>query len=151
LTLDGIMFLPTGTGDFLLTGTGDFLPAGTGDVAKVTDFRSFRSFNLSSNLDWRTTMTEVTDNAGLSRYEMAVDGVTAFVIYARQGDEITLVHTEVPQALGGRGIGSALATGVLEDIRSRGLRVVPECEFIAAFIQRHREFADLVVRRDDAS
>jgi uncharacterized protein len=96
-------------------------------------------------------MTEVTNNAGLSRYEMAVDGVTAFVIYARQADEITLIHTEVPKAMGGRGIGSALATGVLENIRNRGLRVVPECEFIAAFIQRHPEFADLVVRPDNAA
>jgi predicted GNAT family acetyltransferase len=90
-------------------------------------------------------MTEVTDNAALSRYEMVVDGATAFVAHVRHGDRLTLVHTEVPQALGGRGIGSALATAVLEDVRSRGLRVVPECEFIAAFIERHPEFADLVV------
>lgn len=95
-------------------------------------------------------MPEVTDNAALSRYEMVVDGVTAFVTYARHGDRLTLVHTEVPQALGGRGIGSSLATAVLEDVRKLGLSVVPECEFIAAFIKRHTEFADLVVTRDDA-
>jgi predicted GNAT family acetyltransferase len=95
-------------------------------------------------------MPEVTDNAALSRYEMVVDGVTAFVTYARHGDRLTLVHTEVPQALGGRGIGSSLATAVLEHVRSRGLRVVPECEFIAAFINRYTEFADLVVAPDDA-
>ena len=95
-------------------------------------------------------MPEVTDNAALSRYEMVVDGVTAFVTYARHGDRLTLVHTEVPQALGGRGIGSSLATTVLEGVRSRGLRVVPECEFIAAFIKRHPEFADLVIAPDDA-
>jgi predicted GNAT family acetyltransferase len=96
-------------------------------------------------------MTEVTDNAALSRYEMVVDGVTAFVTYTRQGERLTLVHTEVPKALGGRGIGSSLATGVLEHVRSRGLRIVPKCEFIAAFIKRHPEFADLVVAPDDAS
>jgi uncharacterized protein len=95
-------------------------------------------------------MPKVTDNAALSRYEMVVDGVTAFVTYARHGDRLTLVHTEVPQALGGRGIGSSLATAVLEDVRRRGLSVVPECEFIAAFIKRHAEFADLVVTPDDA-
>ena len=95
-------------------------------------------------------MPEVTDNAALSRYEMVVDGVTAFVTYAWHGDRLTLVHTEVPQALGGRGIGSSLATAVLEGVRSRGLRVVPECEFIAAFIKRHPEFADLVIAPDDA-
>ena len=95
-------------------------------------------------------MAEVTDNAALSRYEMVVDGVTAYVTYARHGDRLTLVHTEVPQALGGRGIGSSLATAVLEDVRRSGLRVAVECEFIEAFIKRHPEFADLVVEPDDA-
>ncbi len=94
-------------------------------------------------------MTEVTDNAALGRYEMAIDGVTAFVSYTRHGDRLTLMHTEVPQALGGRGVGSSLATAVLEDVRNRGLGVVPECEFMAAFIKRHPEFADLVVAPND--
>jgi predicted GNAT family acetyltransferase len=95
-------------------------------------------------------MPKVTDNAALSRYEMVVDGVAAFVTYTRHGDRLTLLHTEVPQALGGRGIGSSLATAVLEDVSSRGLRIVPVCEFMAAFIKRHPEFADLVVAPDDA-
>ena len=94
-------------------------------------------------------MPEVTDNATRRRYEMVVDGVTAYVTYARKGDRLTLVHTEVPQALGGRGVGSALATAVLEDVRSRGLRVAVECEFLEAFIKRHPNFADLVVAPDD--
>jgi uncharacterized protein len=96
-------------------------------------------------------MPEVTDNAALSRYEMVVDGMPAFVTYIRQGDRMTLAHTEVPKALGGRGIGSLLAAGVLEDIRSRGLRIVPECEFIAAQIKRRPEFADLIVAPNDIS
>jgi len=95
-------------------------------------------------------MAEVTDNAALSRYEMVVDGVTAFLTYTRHGDRLTLVHTKVPQALGGRGVGSRLATAVLGDVRNRRLGVVPECEFIAAFIKRHTEFADLVVAPDNA-
>lgn len=95
-------------------------------------------------------MTEVTDNTALGRYQMVVDGVTAFVTYTRHGDRLTLVHTEVPQALGGRGVGSSLATAVLEDARNCELGVVAECEFIAAFIKRHPEFADLVVAPDNA-
>jgi predicted GNAT family acetyltransferase len=94
-------------------------------------------------------MPEVTDNEALGRYEMVVDGVTAFVTYSRHGDRLTLVHTEVPPALGGRGVGSTLATAVLEGVRRRGLHVVPECEFMAAFIKRHPGFADLVVGPDD--
>jgi uncharacterized protein len=95
-------------------------------------------------------VTTVIDNAARHRYEMVVDGVTAYVTYARPGGRLTLVHTEVPKALGGRGVGSALATAVLDDIRSRGLRVAVECEFLEAFIKRHPEFADLVVEPDDA-
>lgn len=95
-------------------------------------------------------MTELTDNTARSRYEMVVDGVTAYVTYARHGDRLTLVHTKVPKALGGRGVGSSLATAVLEDVRKRGLRVEVECEFLEAFIKRHPEFADLVVEPDDA-
>ena len=89
-------------------------------------------------------MPEATDNAARHRYEMIVDGETAFVTYVHQGNRLVLKHTEVPKALAGRGIGSALASSVLEDIRRRGLLIVPECEFIAAFIERHPAFADLV-------
>ncbi len=89
-------------------------------------------------------MPVATDNPARNRYEMAVDGATAYVTYVRQADHITLMHTEVPAALGGRGIGSALARSVLDDIRRRGLRVAPECEFIAGFIKRNPAYADLV-------
>jgi predicted GNAT family acetyltransferase len=89
-------------------------------------------------------MPDVTDNTALGRYEMRMDGQTAFVEYRRRGDRITLVHTEVPEALSGRGIGSALARAVLEDIRRRGVHVVPECEFIAGYIERHPAYGDLV-------
>ena len=95
-------------------------------------------------------MNELTDNSPRRRFEMVVDGVTAYVTYARHGDRLTLVHTEVPKALGGRGVGSSLATVVLEGVRKRGLRVAIECEFLQAFIERHPEFADLVVEPDDA-
>jgi hypothetical protein len=86
----------------------------------------------------------VTDNAALNRYEMEVDGAIAFVAYVRHGDVLTLTHTEVPEAMAGHGVGSALARAVLDDISRQDLRVVPECAFMAAFIARHPEFANLV-------
>lgn len=89
-------------------------------------------------------MSEATDNPTHHRYEMPIDGTTAFVTYARHGHTITLIHTEVPAALEGRGVGSALARSVLDDIRRRGLHVVPECTFIAGYIARHPAYADLV-------
>lgn len=89
-------------------------------------------------------MAEVADNPALSRYEMVVDGVTAFVAYRHDGDVVELVHTEVPKALSGRGVGTALARGTLELIRAAGLTIRPLCPFIAAFIERHPDYADLV-------
>ncbi|HQT79100.1 MAG TPA: GNAT family N-acetyltransferase [Rhodopila sp.] len=93
-------------------------------------------------------MPELTDNAARSRYEMVIDGETAFVTYTLAGtlagERITLVHTEVPQALSGRGVGSTLAKAVLDDIRRRQLRLVPECTFIAGYIRKHPAFADLI-------
>jgi predicted GNAT family acetyltransferase len=86
----------------------------------------------------------VTDNAAERRFEMEVEGSVAFVAYRRDGDRIVLTHTEVPPALSGKGVGSRLAHDVLEEVRGRGLRVVPRCEFIAAYLQRHPEYQDLV-------
>ncbi|HKM62172.1 MAG TPA: GNAT family N-acetyltransferase [Acidisphaera sp.] len=91
-------------------------------------------------------MPDLHDNTARGRYEMDVDGDVAFVTYETKPDRLILVHTEVPRALEGRGIGSALARAVLDDIRRRGLRVEPRCPFIAAFIARHSDFADLVAR-----
>ena len=78
------------------------------------------------------------------RYEAVVDGYVAFAEYFLRGDVITFVHTVVPGELEGRGIGSALAKAALDDVRSRGLRVVPRCPFIRAYIERHDEYADLL-------
>jgi predicted GNAT family acetyltransferase len=90
-------------------------------------------------------MTQLTDNAARHRFEITVDGHTAFVTYRWEDEHLVLQHTQVPSSLAGHGVGSMLARSVLEEARRLGVRIVPECEFIAAFIQRHPEFADLVV------
>ncbi|HMQ31194.1 MAG TPA: GNAT family N-acetyltransferase [Chloroflexaceae bacterium] len=84
------------------------------------------------------------DNQGASRYEADLGGDQAVLVYALRGQTIVMSHTEVPEALEGRGIGSALARFALDDARARELRVVPRCPFVAAFIKRHPEYADLV-------
>ena len=53
-------------------------------------------------------------------------------------------HTEVFDAYEGKGVGSALARGALDDVRARGGRLVALCPFIAAYLERHPEYADLV-------
>ncbi len=78
------------------------------------------------------------------RYEAVVDGRVAFAEYILRDAVITFVHTVVPAELEGKGVGSAIAKGVLEDARARGLSVIPRCPFIHAYISRHAEYLDLV-------
>ena len=88
---------------------------------------------------------EVQRNAAQSRYEIHVDGTLAgFAAYREEAGRVYLTHTEVQPAYAGQGLGSRLAAQALEDIRSRGLKVVPQCTFVAAFIRRHPEYRDLV-------
>ncbi len=83
------------------------------------------------------------------RYEVLVDDeVAGFAVYHRRGGRFILVHTEVDDAHAGQGIGSTLARGALDDIRSTGASVLPLCPFIAEWIDRHPDYADLV--DDDA-
>jgi uncharacterized protein len=89
---------------------------------------------------------EVRDNAARRRYELDVEGGQAFIDYRRNGNVVTMLHAEVPAALEGHGIGSALVRGALELVRTQGERIVPACPFVAAFVARHREFEDLVAR-----
>jgi predicted GNAT family acetyltransferase len=62
----------------------------------------------------------------------------------RTGNRIVLTHTEVPEAMAGQGVGSKLVSGVLDSIRVQGAMVVPRCEFVAAFIERHPGYRSLV-------
>ena len=89
-------------------------------------------------------MPQVTDNPAASRFEMGSGDGTAFVEYRRAGDRIALLHTEVPEALSGQGVGSKLVRGALDSIRAEGVKIVPRCEFVAAYVERHPEYRDLL-------
>ena len=85
------------------------------------------------------------DNPALGRFEMVSGDSTAFVEYRRAGGgRIALLHTEVPEAQSGRGVGSKLMRGVLDALRAEGAKVVPRCEFVAAYVERHPEYRDLM-------
>jgi hypothetical protein len=85
----------------------------------------------------------VVDNPTRSRFEMALDGGTAFASYRRAGDVLIVPHTEVPAQLEGRGFGSMLVKGVLELARAQGLKVRPACPFVADYMRRHPEYEDV--------
>jgi predicted GNAT family acetyltransferase len=89
----------------------------------------------------------VQENAGLSRYEASTDAgvVAGFAEYRDRDDVRVFTHTEVDEAFEGRGVGSALARGALDDVRQRGLPIRDECEFIRGWVDKHPEYADLRV------
>ena len=86
----------------------------------------------------------VSDNPAEHRFELKAGDHLALAYYNLAPGIITFTHTEVPQELSGQGIGSKLARGALEQVRARGLKVIPKCPFISAFIAKHNEFADLI-------
>jgi predicted GNAT family acetyltransferase len=86
----------------------------------------------------------VRDNTALHRFELDVDGATAFSDYRRSSDVLTIMHTEVPPALNGKGVGSRLAHGLLDLARAERARVKPLCPFLRSYIAKHPEYADLV-------
>lgn len=81
-----------------------------------------------------------------TRYALATDAGDAVVDYERRGETLVFVHTEVPRAAEGHGVGSALVRGTLDHVRADGRTMVPACPFIAAFVERHPEYADLVAK-----
>lgn len=84
------------------------------------------------------------DNIYEGRYEMALEGENAVMEYSKEPGVVILTHTLVPRSCEGQGIGSEMVAAVLDDIRRKGLRVVPSCPFVAAYIERHPEWDDLV-------
>jgi predicted GNAT family acetyltransferase len=85
-------------------------------------------------------MNSVVDNPPAHRYEIRVDGdLAGFVQYRRDGTELALIHTEIDPRFEGHGYGSALARGVLDAARAAGLKVLPYCPFIKAYLERHPE------------
>ena len=85
----------------------------------------------------------VTDNVDRRQFEMPLDGGLAFVAYRRIGDALHLDHAEVPPALEGQGVGARLVKATLDEVRARGLKVVPHCGFVRAYMKRHGEYDDL--------
>lgn len=87
---------------------------------------------------------EIVDNRALNRFEMAVDGEVAFITYRLTKSVTVLVHTEVPKALEGRGVGSRLAKGVLDLLHAERRKIVVICEFLTHYIRKHPEYLDML-------
>ena len=88
----------------------------------------------------------VKHNPQAGRFEVEREGNLAVLEYLLQEGKIVFIHTGVPSALEGQGIGSRLARAGLDHARAQGLKVVPLCSFIAAYIQKHPEYQDLLAK-----
>jgi predicted GNAT family acetyltransferase len=87
----------------------------------------------------------VIDNPEEQRFEVLLgDEVAGFLQYKARPGLIALNHTEVDGRFEGQGLGSRLIAFALDDARTRGLAVLPFCPFVDEYIQRHREYVDLV-------
>ena len=89
--------------------------------------------------------TEVRDNPAEHWYEISLDGeVAGFAAYQLDGERMVFTHTEISPSAGGHGLGSELARQALDDAARRELKVVPVCEFIAGWIDKHPDYQHLV-------
>lgn len=88
---------------------------------------------------------EIVDDAARHRYEVLVDGAVAgFLEYSVDGGTVTMPHTVVDPAFGGRGLAGMLARRALDDAAANGRTVVPSCSFVAGWIAKHPEYGRLV-------
>ncbi|WP_017525182.1 GNAT family N-acetyltransferase [Pusillimonas noertemannii] len=83
-------------------------------------------------------------NEARQRFECTEEGFLCVLDYQLSGTVMTITHTGVPQAVGGRGIAADLTRHALDTARSRGWKLRPVCSYAAAYIKRHPEYQDLV-------
>ena len=86
---------------------------------------------------------DVRHDADRNRYELVREDGTVFADYERRGDRIVATHTVTPPALRGQGLAGRVVKAMLDDAREQGLKVVPQCSFVAAYFDRHPEEQDL--------
>ena len=84
----------------------------------------------------------VRHNEARLRYELDTEHGMAVALYSVRGDKALFTHTEVPPQDEGKGLATQLVRAALDDTRQRGLKIVPVCSFVVAFVRRHPEYGD---------
>lgn len=103
----------------------------------------YYSYNKSGKKLSNENIT-VTNNVAAHRYEIAIEGNVAVLEYTKRDGVITFTHTGTPEELRGRGLAALLTKQALDESRTEGLKIVPLCSYVDAYIQKHKEYADLV-------
>jgi predicted GNAT family acetyltransferase len=90
----------------------------------------------------------VVDNPEDQRYELWLgETLAGVIVYRPRPDALALVHTEVDPAFEGRGLAAKLVAAALDDVRRRGLKIVPLCPYVRSYLERHPDDTDLVAPR----
>ncbi|MEG0697712.1 GNAT family N-acetyltransferase [Algoriella sp.] len=87
---------------------------------------------------------QVEKNPATSRFELVVDGYTAFIDYKQEDDVIKLIHTEVPEELAGRGVAAALVEKTLNYLEENKNSLFPYCPYVFAYIKKHPDWKRIV-------
>jgi uncharacterized protein len=88
---------------------------------------------------------EMADNPDDDRYEVRLDGeVVGRADYRLDGQRVVIAHTYIHPAHRGQGLGAQMVQYALDDIRRRGLDLVPACPFVSDYVAQHPEYADLI-------
>jgi predicted GNAT family acetyltransferase len=100
--------------------------------------------------EWRSGVdTRVRDNPDEQRFEIRADGELAgFAQYRPFKGGLAFMHTQIDQQFEGKGLASVLVREALDDVRTRGVEVLPFCPFVRGYIEKHPEYVDLVPERD---
>ncbi|MEN0054655.1 MAG: GNAT family N-acetyltransferase [Mucilaginibacter sp.] len=88
------------------------------------------------------------DNVPIHNYELIVEGTRSFVDYKKRGDNVYLIHTEVPEEMEGKGIASDLVEKTFLYLEQNNLKMVPLCAYIISYLKRHPEWNRLRAKFD---
>ncbi len=87
----------------------------------------------------------IVHNVAASRFETTVEGHTAYTNYSIRDGVMAMPHTVVPRPIGGRGVAEQLVAAAMAHARAHGLKVDPQCSYVAAYMRRHPDVQDLHV------
>ena len=91
--------------------------------------------------------SEIIHDATRGRFELRIGDELALLEYRRSPGKICIYHTEVPEQLQRRGYAAQLTRAALDFARAENLQVEPRCPYTAYFLQKHREYEDLLTAR----
>ncbi|RFZ94591.1 N-acetyltransferase [Mucilaginibacter conchicola] len=87
---------------------------------------------------------ELVNNEAIHNFELTIDGHRSFIDYQVRGEKVYLIHTEVPEALQGRGVAEALVEKALTYIEGKRQKIVPLCAYVQIFLKKHPEWNRVV-------